>query len=248
MDHRWDHALGDARAARAEQERFERPRITRDPDVERRDREAAARRRTFKSPWDIGAAHWDQRDLYTRNARVDDAGYGRGPRIHPEVGSYAYPRDGKEHGGDHDDLAFEHERAAFPWANYPVHEARARAYREREDHGFLHGIKEKVAGALGMRSHVGRGPANWKRPDATIREDVCERLAYHGELDASDVDVLVRAGEVTLEGTVTDRSSKRLAEDIVADVRGVIDVHNRLRVRHHDDTDDADFAMQLRTV
>lgn len=44
-----------------------------------------------KSPWQIGASHWDQRDLYTQNARTDDGGYGLGPAIHPEEGSYAYP-------------------------------------------------------------------------------------------------------------------------------------------------------------
>lgn len=45
-----------------------------------------------KSPWEIGASHWNQRDLYTQNARLDDGGYGLGPSSHPEEGSYAYPR------------------------------------------------------------------------------------------------------------------------------------------------------------
>jgi hypothetical protein len=45
-----------------------------------------------KSPWEIGASHWNQRDLYTQNARTDDGGYGLGPAVHPEEGSYAYPR------------------------------------------------------------------------------------------------------------------------------------------------------------
>ena len=41
--------------------------------------------------------------------------------------------------------------------------------------------------------------------------------------------------EVTLEGTVTDRASKRLAERITERCRGVEDVHNRLVVRKSDD-------------
>jgi hypothetical protein len=253
MDHRWDQALADERAARAEQERYGRARPLEDRDVERRDREALARRAAYKSPWDVGSAHWDQRDLYTRNARVDDAGYGRGPKTHPETGSYAYPREpgNKEResrASDHEDLAFEHERVAFPWANYPVHEARAHAYRERdrEEHGLWHDLKEKVTEALGRGSHAGRAPKSWKRHDELIREDACERLTLDDHLDASDIDVLVLDGVITLDGTVPDRESGWLAEELVSDVHGVRDVHNKLRVRADDGPDEVDFAMQLR--
>lgn len=56
-----------------------------------------------KSPWEIGAAHWDQRDLYTQNARTDDGGYGLGPAVHPPEGSYAYaPRRPEEDPHDED--------------------------------------------------------------------------------------------------------------------------------------------------
>lgn len=55
-----------------------------------------------KSPWEIGASHWDQRDLYTQNARTDDGGYGLGPAIHPEEGSYAYHR-GQGTADEHDE-------------------------------------------------------------------------------------------------------------------------------------------------
>ena len=76
----------------------------------------------------------------------------------------------------------------------------------------------------------GRGPKGWRRPDERIREDVCEALAADGDLDASDVTVDVLEGEVTLEGTVLDRSSKRRAEDVADRRSGVRDVHNRLRI------------------
>jgi osmotically-inducible protein OsmY len=54
----------------------------------------------------------------------------------------------------------------------------------------------------------------------------------HGQLDASDIEVAVENGDVTLEGSVEDRRMKRLAEDIAASVPGVDDVHNRLRLSH----------------
>ena len=75
----------------------------------------------------------------------------------------------------------------------------------------------------------GRGPKGYRRSDERIREDVGEALTRDGDLDASEIVVTVEDGEVTLEGTVPDRRSKRLAEDL-AGQRGVRDVHNRLRV------------------
>jgi hypothetical protein len=78
---------------------------------------------------------------------------------------------------------------------------------------------------------AGRGPRGYRRSDERINEEVSQSLTDHGEIDASDVDVSVDQGEVTLEGTVSSRYEKRLAEDLAADVSGVHDVHNRLRVR-----------------
>jgi BON domain len=79
--------------------------------------------------------------------------------------------------------------------------------------------------------YSGIGPRNYRRSDERIREDVCERLTEHGQIDASDIEVTVSDGEVTLGGSVADRGQKRLAEDMADDVAGVRDVHNRLQVR-----------------
>lgn len=50
------------------------------------------------------------------------------------------------------------------------------------------------------------------------------------EIDASEIEVHVREGTVTLTGTVEDRRSKRMAEDAVEDLAGVKDVQNQLQV------------------
>jgi hypothetical protein len=78
--------------------------------------------------------------------------------------------------------------------------------------------------------HAGRGPKNYRRDDERIREDVCIRLTDHPEIDASEIEVRVDNGEVTLSGTVDSRPVKRMAEDAVCSVGGVRDVHNQLRV------------------
>jgi osmotically-inducible protein OsmY len=79
--------------------------------------------------------------------------------------------------------------------------------------------------------YAGRGPKGYRRSDERIREDISDRLMESEWIDASDVEVNVSRGEVTLSGTVDDRSAKRLAEDIVEDVMGVREVMNQLRVK-----------------
>jgi hypothetical protein len=80
---------------------------------------------------------------------------------------------------------------------------------------------------------TGYGPRGYQRADERIREDVCERLTYYGELDAREIEIEVKDGEVTLTGTVEDRPAKRAAERIAESVSGVNDVHNQLQLRAH---------------
>jgi hypothetical protein len=80
-------------------------------------------------------------------------------------------------------------------------------------------------------SHRGKGPKGYARSDERIREDVSDRMWLNSWLDASDVEVSVSNGEVTLAGTVPSREEKRRAEDIAESVPGVTHVQNNLRVR-----------------
>jgi osmotically-inducible protein OsmY len=77
--------------------------------------------------------------------------------------------------------------------------------------------------------YAGRGPKGYQRSDDRIREDICERLTQHPEIDAVEIDIRVENGEVTLTGTVERRDEKRRAEDVAEGVSGVKDVHNQLR-------------------
>lgn len=80
------------------------------------------------------------------------------------------------------------------------------------------------------RGHRGLGPKGYKRSDDRISDDVCERLADDRWLDASNIDVKVSAGEVTLSGSVDHRDAKHRAERLVESVSGVNHVQNNLRV------------------
>ncbi|MBI1405867.1 MAG: BON domain-containing protein [Caulobacter sp.] len=78
--------------------------------------------------------------------------------------------------------------------------------------------------------HHGRGPRDYRRSDDRIREDVNDHLTDHHHLDASNIQVEVKDGEVTLNGRVDRRGDKRRAEDCAERVRGVRHVQNNLRV------------------
>ena len=87
--------------------------------------------------------------------------------------------------------------------------------------------------------HAGRGPEGYSRSNDRITEDVNEALTDHGGVDASKIRVSVEDGEVTLEGTVSSRREKRMAEDATESARGVRDVHNRLRISDDSDSETA---------
>ncbi|MGH6957889.1 MAG: BON domain-containing protein, partial [Caulobacteraceae bacterium] len=78
--------------------------------------------------------------------------------------------------------------------------------------------------------HRGRGPKGYRRSDERIREDVSDRLTDDAFVDASEVEVEVSGGEVTLNGWVASRAAKRRAEDCADSVMGVCHVQNNLRV------------------
>jgi len=230
MDHRWDDGVRHGGVRDGERERYGARPIETDPDVERRDRRVAPRPQ--QTPWEIGLAHYDQRDLYTRDGRMDAGGYGRGPSQHPEEGSYAYRREGAPRREGVHGNASRFEREAWPWLNY--HDVEDDPFQRglRGEHGFWAKLRQ---GAHAVRTRLsGRGPKSYRRPDERVREDVRDALTAHGDVDASDIEVAVEDGEVTLTGTVPDRATKRAAESCAEHVGGVRHVHNRLVVRPDD--------------
>lgn len=78
---------------------------------------------------------------------------------------------------------------------------------------------------------AGRGPKGYRRSDDRIGEEVCERLTRDDAVDASDLSVRVESGHVTLEGSCATRSQRQRAESVAAEVAGVSDVRNLVRVR-----------------
>lgn len=83
-----------------------------------------------------------------------------------------------------------------------------------------------VGSALAATLACGRTP----RSDALIAQDVRNELQQAGDVGADSITVQAVNGDVTLQGSVPSEASKRRAEDIAEDVRGVKHVANELRV------------------
>lgn len=88
---------------------------------------------------------------------------------------------------------------------------------------------------LSRSNFAGRGPRGYQRTDDRIREDVCDYLTDDPRVDASDIEIQVKGGEVTLSGSVRTRDEKRFTEDDVERITGVREVNNNLKVRPADE-------------
>jgi hypothetical protein len=91
-------------------------------------------------------------------------------------------------------------------------------------------LEHQAEGDFDNGPHRGKGPKNYTRSDDRIREDVSDRLSDDPYLDASEIVVDVKTGEVTLSGHVESRQAKRRSEDCAEAVSGVKHVQNNLRV------------------
>jgi hypothetical protein len=101
--------------------------------------------------------------------------------------------------------------------------------RDTDDAEMGHGRMLGGNYRTGAARPMGRGPKGYQRSDDRIREDICDRLMT-SPYDASDVEITVSQGEVTLTGTVRSRADKWGIEDMADAVLGVQDVHNQIRV------------------
>lgn len=205
----------------------------------------AERRRHMDEARGYGMMGFEQRDA--RNRGDDRGPYGGrfpdGPGYDPGYGrNYGAPDPGMTGLGMGmssypPSFGMEHERRSHggeSWRGGP------------DERGFFERAGDEIASWFGDEEasrrremdagHRGRGPRNYSRSDDRIREDVSERLTDDPRLDATDIEVSVSGGEVTLDGTVDSRFARRHAEDLAEGCPGVRHVQNNLRVtdRHPD--------------
>ncbi|MFL5786073.1 MAG: BON domain-containing protein [Bacteriovoracaceae bacterium] len=76
------------------------------------------------------------------------------------------------------------------------------------------------------KDFTGVGPVNYKRSDERIFEDCSDALYRAPDVDASDIEVSVKDGIVTLKGYVESRVQKKVAEMVLEGLPGVMDINN----------------------
>ena len=180
-------------------------------------------------------------DLDERFARASsyrqDRGYGGGRGFENEQRDFQGPaRGGYGYGGyGRDDrmgyLGFQ--TSGFPGSQ----RTRDTGWSPSASYGQFHGEPAQRFGDpeahihRGTGPHRGKGPVGYQRSDERLREMISEALADDDQLDASNIEVTVKNGEVTLSGSVDDRRAKRDAEDCACTVSGIRDLQNLLRVK-----------------
>jgi osmotically-inducible protein OsmY len=105
------------------------------------------------------------------------------------------------------------------------------SYGQTFGQGYSQGYTGQDSSSRGAgRGFSGRGPKGYQRSDERIKEQLSDRLMDDDNIDATEITIEVKNGEVTLNGTVNSREEKRAAEDLAERSPGVREVQNHLRI------------------
>lgn len=105
-----------------------------------------------------------------------------------------------------------------------------RHYSLGDDHMRTRSWSRRTVDEQG-RTFAGLGPKGYQRSDERVLEEVSLALYRCSEVDATDIEVNVRDGQVHLKGSVWSREEKLTAEEAIENIYGVRDVVNTLRVK-----------------
>ncbi len=211
--------------------------------------------------WEQDENQWDMGSRNERNNRQGNYGSysaGRNDRRLESMGSLGndwtnrdYTNDfqndsnfgRRDSGGYGDRYRFNDTGSQGNFRNDERDRDRSGSYRNDNSRNWWDKAKDEVSGWFGDENaqqrrdrdqqgeHRGKGPKGYSRTDERIKEDVNEQLTEESMVDASEIEVDVRNGEVFLKGTVNTRQEKRRAEDVVESVSGVKNVENHIKVQ-----------------
>lgn len=182
-----------------------------------------------------GQRDYGQRDYGGAYGQRDQGGYGSsGAEGVYGYGSSSYGRSAMSqdpYGREYGNQGRYPGGAGYPSQSYGGQGYQGQGYQNQGGYS-QGGYRDQEQGSYQSQgqSYRGRGPKNYTRSDERIREDLSEKLSNHHYIDASDVNVEVKNGVVTLTGSVEQRHLKHEIEDMAENCSGVKDVENRLSV------------------
>jgi osmotically-inducible protein OsmY len=83
------------------------------------------------------------------------------------------------------------------------------------------------------------------RPDDELRKDVKQALLVDPATDLYEIDVVVNAGVVILDGTVESWAERQLAAQVVKGVKGVKEVRNNLFINYSEERLDSEIKLEI---
>lgn len=217
---------------------------------ERSRRRESLRSRPEEGEMEDREFHQDERGRYRTSGERDDAGYGsEWPESYRSDFSGEAPHRYRDSWSERQSGPYRSSVSGRPLSEDDYRQE-SRYYRSSPYTGFSGRVSEfgyedpswgvpqmgRAGAPSGLRygrpgeGFEGKGPRNYARSDERIKEDICDELSDDRECDASNIDIDVTDGKVTLSGSVPERHMKHRAEDIADDCRGVKDVDNRIRV------------------
>lgn len=164
-------------------------------------------------------APWDGRERGDRERPFEDANEFGGWDEHGNGGG------GRSTGAQRD---WSREFGSEPWRSMSPNPG-AREYYRSAWSGFGENSHSNAGGS--NASGRGKAPKGYRRSDERIREEIAESVMEWSEIDASEVQIDVSNGNVTLQGTVDSRRTKNLLEEIADCVSGVEDIDNQIKVK-----------------
>lgn len=105
-------------------------------------------------------------------------------------------------------------------------------------------LRSRGMGAGNTADYSGLGPKNYRRSDERVLDEVCDRLIDSSDVDASNLEISVDDGVVTLKGTVSDKWMKYEAEELAEQVRGVNDIKNEISVSAKSESESDRFSSE----
>lgn len=116
------------------------------------------------------------------------------------------------------------------------------AHREGEELGYQRMYGEYGSNARGWvdrphektwphrEHHAGIPPKKYQRSDESIMDHIADVLTYSPDVDATEVTIAVKDGNVILSGTVPERGMIYLVDELLDEVHGIKDFDNHLKV------------------